>query len=125
MAERFKLNRFTDRLTLWSHTGTLEQKSKLRGNVRCLSAGWNAFEIRLFRLMQLSPQVQFCKPSASMDIYSPSRTFGAQIEQRKGNFASIPSRDISLIIKSEKRLSIMLLVSSPLWSLPILRANRS
>lgn len=52
MAERFKLNRFTDRLTLRSHTGTLEQKSKLRGNVRCLSAGWSAFQIRLFRLMQ-------------------------------------------------------------------------
>ena len=37
-----------------------------------------------------------------MDIYSPSRTFGAQIEQRSGNYASVSSRDISLIIKSAK-----------------------
>ena len=48
-----------------------------------------------------------------MDIYSPSRAFGAQIEQRSGNYASVSSRDISLIIKSEKRPSIMLLVRSP------------
>ena len=40
--------------------------------------------------------MQFCKRNASMDINSSSRTFGAPLYLRGGNYASPSSRNISL-----------------------------
>ena len=47
----------------------------------------------------IAVQMLFSK-RMSMDIYSSSPTFGAQLKLRGGNCASLSSRDISLLIKS-------------------------